>query len=67
MGTSGDGGVVVGGGWYGTNPANPCDLSTAFRWEESTGYVLMPTLTETTHGPMPCRRTAASWSASTPP
>ncbi len=45
MGTSGDGRVVVGGGWYGTNPASPCDLSTAFRWEESTGYVLLPTLT----------------------
>jgi uncharacterized membrane protein len=42
-GTSGDGRVIVGGGWYGTNPASPCDLSTAFRWEESTGYVLLPT------------------------
>jgi uncharacterized membrane protein len=45
MATSGDGRVVVGAGWYGTDPANSCDLFTAFRWEESTGYVLMPTLT----------------------
>jgi len=43
MGTSGDGRVVVGAGYYGTNPADPCDLFAAFRWEESTGYVLMPT------------------------
>ena len=42
MGTSGDGRVVVGAGWYGTDPANPCDLFTAYRWEESTGYVLLP-------------------------
>jgi hypothetical protein len=42
-GTSGDGRLIVGGGWYGTNPASPCDLATAFRWEESTGYVLLPT------------------------
>ena len=45
MGTSGDGRVVVGGGYYGTDPAHPCDFYTAYRWEESTGYVLMPTLT----------------------
>ena len=37
------GAVMVGGGWYGTNPASPCDLLSAFRWEESTGNVLMPT------------------------
>ena len=43
MGTSGDGRVVVGGGSYSTNPADPCELFAAFRWEESTGYVLMPT------------------------
>ena len=42
-GTSGDGRVVVGGGNYSTNPADPCELFAAFRWEESTGYVLMPT------------------------
>ena len=42
MGTSGDGRVVVGGGYYGTNPAKECDLFTAYRWEESTGYVLLP-------------------------
>lgn len=42
LATSGDGRVVVGAGWYGTDPANPCDLFSAFRWEESTGYVLMP-------------------------
>jgi uncharacterized membrane protein len=39
MATSGDGRVVVGGGYYGTNP---CELHAAFRWEESTGYALMP-------------------------
>ena len=43
MGTSGDGRVVVGGGYYGTNPADPCDFFSAYRWEESTGYVLLPT------------------------
>lgn len=43
MGTSGDGRVVVGGGYFGTDPADPCELYAAFRWEESTGYVLMPT------------------------
>ena len=41
-GTSGDGRVIVGGGRYGTNPATACDFLSAFRWEESTGYVLMP-------------------------
>ncbi len=44
-GTSGDGRVIVGAGYYGTNPANTCDFFSAYRWEESTGYVLMPTLT----------------------
>jgi uncharacterized membrane protein len=43
MSTSGDGRVVVGGGYYGTNPAIPCEFYAAFRWEESTGFVLMPT------------------------
>ena len=45
MGTNGDGRVVVGGGYYGTNPADPCGSFTAYRWEQSTGYVLMPTMT----------------------
>ncbi len=31
--TSGDGRVVVGSGYYGTDPADPCLLFTAFRWE----------------------------------
>ncbi len=58
----------VGAGWYGTDPANPATLFTAYRWEESTGMVNCgSTRTETTHGPMPSRRTATSWSASTPP
>jgi uncharacterized membrane protein len=43
MGTSRDGRVVVGGGYYGTNPSDPCALFSAYRWEESTGYVLLPT------------------------
>ena len=43
MGTSGDGRVVVGAGYYGTNPADSCNFSSAYRWEESTGFVLMPT------------------------
>lgn len=43
MGTNADGRVVVGGGSYSTNPEDPCKLFAAFRWEESTGYVLMPT------------------------
>ena len=38
--------VVVGAGWYGTNPANKCDLFTAYRWEESTGYVLLTYLND---------------------
>jgi uncharacterized membrane protein len=42
MSTSADGRVVVGGGHYGTNTASPCSFFTAFRWEESTGYTLMP-------------------------
>jgi uncharacterized membrane protein len=41
--TSADGRVVVGSGYYGTNPADPCELYSAFRWQESTGYALMPT------------------------
>jgi hypothetical protein len=32
-----------GRGYYGTNPATTCDFVSAFRWEESTGYVLLPT------------------------
>lgn len=43
MATNADGRVVVGGGYYGTNPADPCALFSAFRWEETTGYTLMPT------------------------
>jgi uncharacterized membrane protein len=43
LSTSGDGRVVVGGGYYGTDAAHPCTLFTAYRWEPSTGYVLMPT------------------------
>jgi uncharacterized membrane protein len=43
MSTSADGRVVVGGGYYGTNRLDACDFYAAFRWEESTGYVLMPT------------------------
>ena len=39
--TSADGRVVVGSDYYGTNPADPCELYSAFRWEESTGYALM--------------------------
>ena len=42
MGTSADGRVVVGGGYYGTDPRDPCALFSAFRWQESAGYVLMP-------------------------
>ena len=42
MATSADGHVVVGGGHYGTNAASACSFFTAFRWEESTGYSLMP-------------------------
>ena len=42
--TSGDGRVVVGGGWYGTTPPEDCRLFSAFRWEESTGYVLLGSL-----------------------
>src|SRR5262245_14146331 len=43
-GTSGDGRVVVGGGYYGTSPPEDCSRFTAFRWEESTGYVLLGSL-----------------------
>jgi uncharacterized membrane protein len=43
MGTNGDGRVVVGGGYYGTNPADACGPFAAFRWEESTGFQLLPT------------------------
>jgi uncharacterized membrane protein len=43
-GTSADGRVVVGGGWYGTAPPEDCSRFTAFRWEESTGYVLLGSL-----------------------
>lgn len=42
LGTSGDGRVVVGGGRTGTRPSDRCGPFSAFRWEESTGYVLMP-------------------------
>ena len=43
LGTSGDGRVVVGGGYYGTNAADPCGLFSAYRWEASTGYTLLVT------------------------
>jgi uncharacterized membrane protein len=42
--TSADGRVVVGGGWYGTTPPEDCSRFSAFRWEESTGYVLLGSL-----------------------
>jgi uncharacterized membrane protein len=42
--TSGDGRFVVGGGWYGTSAADDCRLFSAFRWEESTGYTLLGSL-----------------------
>jgi uncharacterized membrane protein len=42
--TSGDGRVVVGGGYIGTTPPEDCSRATAFRWEESTGYVLLGSL-----------------------
>jgi uncharacterized membrane protein len=44
LGTSGDGRVVVGGGYIGTRPPEDCTAFTAFRWEESTGYVLLGSL-----------------------
>jgi hypothetical protein len=43
--TSGDGRYVVGGGYVGTRPPEDCSLATAFRWDESGGYVLLPNLT----------------------
>jgi uncharacterized membrane protein len=46
--TSADGRVIVGSGYYGTDPARPCTLYSAYRWEESTGYVLMPSQSGTT-------------------
>jgi uncharacterized membrane protein len=42
--TSGDGRVVVGAGYIGTTPPEDCSRATAFRWEESTGYVLLGSL-----------------------
>ena len=42
--TSGDGRVVVGDGSIGTRPPEDCSGTTAFRWEESTGYVLLGSL-----------------------
>jgi uncharacterized membrane protein len=42
--TSGDGRVVVGGGYHSTNPASPCIPFSAFRWEQSTGYTLLGSL-----------------------
>jgi hypothetical protein len=42
--TSGDGRVVVGGGYYGTSPPEDCSRFSAFRWEESTGYLLLGSL-----------------------
>ena len=67
-GTSGDGRVIVGGGWYGTDPAESvrplCGLPMGgvhrVRAAADPGWT-------TTHGRRPCRRTAAWWSASTPP
>jgi hypothetical protein len=42
-GVSGDGHFVVGGGYYGTSVANACagGSFSAFRWDESSGYVLL--------------------------
>jgi uncharacterized membrane protein len=42
--TSADGRFVVGGGWYGTSAADACILFSAFRWDESTGYTLLGSL-----------------------
>jgi uncharacterized membrane protein len=42
--TSGDGRFVVGGGYYGTSTANACNFFSAFRWDESSGYVLLGSL-----------------------
>jgi uncharacterized membrane protein len=42
--TSGDGRFVVGGGWYGTSATDDCSLFSAFRWDESTGYTLLGSL-----------------------
>ena len=39
--TSGDGRYVVGGGYYGTSLANACNFFSAFRWDESSGYLLL--------------------------
>jgi uncharacterized membrane protein len=39
--TSGDGRFVVGGGYHGTSSANACNFFSAFRWDESGGYVLL--------------------------
>jgi uncharacterized membrane protein len=38
---SGDGRFVVGGGYYGTSTATACNFFSAFRWDESAGYVLL--------------------------
>jgi uncharacterized membrane protein len=43
-GASGDGRVVVGGGYIGTKPPEDCSAFTAFRWEEATGYTLLGSL-----------------------
>jgi uncharacterized membrane protein len=42
--TSGDGRFVVGGGYYSTSSTNACNLFTAFRWDEATGYVRLGSL-----------------------
>jgi hypothetical protein len=42
--TSGDGHFVVGGGYYGTSTSNACNLFTAFRWDEGTGYTRLGSL-----------------------
>ena len=39
--TSGDGRYVVGGGYHGTSLASACNFFSAFRWDESGGYVLL--------------------------
>jgi uncharacterized membrane protein len=38
---SADGRYVVGGGYHGTTVASACTLFSAFRWDESAGYVLL--------------------------
>jgi uncharacterized membrane protein len=41
---SGDGRIVVGGGYYDTRPADTCASFSAFRWDESSGYTLLGSL-----------------------